>query len=151
MELDETPDSLSRSEPDVAALRELYTRFELRSLLKQLDEAAPGGAGEAAASAEPRPGNYEIVLDETALDRWLGKLDSAELVAFDTETTSLNYMEAELVGVSLAVEAGEAAYIPVAHDYPGAPDQLDRDLLLTKLRPFLENARTTEGRPSPQV
>lgn len=138
--LDDAPESLSRSEPDVAALRELYTRFELRSLLKQLDETAAPGAGGMPVATDRPAANYETVLDDAALARWLAKLDKAELVAFDTETTSLNYMEAELVGVSLAVDSGEAAYIPVAHDYPGAPDQIDRNLLLTKLRPFLEDA-----------
>ncbi len=138
--LDDAPESLSRSEPDVAALRELYTRFELRSLLKQLDETAAPGAGGMPVATDRPAANYETVLDDAALARWLAKLDKAELVAFDTETTSLNYIEAELVGVSLAVDSGEAAYIPVAHDYPGAPDQIDRNLLLTKLRPFLEDA-----------
>ena len=72
-------------------------------------------------AAEPvERGNYETVLDRDALDRWLEKLDGASLVAVDTETNSLNYMQAELVGISLAAEPGEAAYIPVAHDYPGA-------------------------------
>ena len=71
--------------------------------------------------------DYETVLTEAQLDDWLQRLQSAEVFAFDTETTSLDYMAARIVGVSFAVEAGEAAYVPVAHDYPGAPDQLDRE------------------------
>ena len=84
-------------------------------------------------------GDYETVLDWDAFDRWHKKMQ-ADLVALDTETTSLDYMAAEVVGISVAVEAGEAAYIPVAHDYPGAPDQLSRDEVLEKLKDFLEDA-----------
>ncbi len=79
------------------------------------------------------------MLDETRFDAWLGRLEQAELFSFDTETTSLNYMQAEIVGVSFAIEAGEAAYVPLAHDYPGAPDQLDRDATLARLKPLLED------------
>ena len=84
---------------------------------------------------------YETVLDWRAFDRWLKKIRDAELVAVDTETTSLDYMAAEVVGLSLAVAPGEAAYIPVAHDYPGAPDQLPREQVLEKLQDFLEDPR----------
>jgi len=82
---------------------------------------------------------YETILTSNDLDRWLEKLELSELFAFDTETTSLDYMQAQLVGVSFSVEAGEAAYVPVAHDYEGAPEQLSRDLVLEKLRPLLED------------
>ncbi len=77
-------------------------------------------------------------MSEQDLQRWLDRLASAELFAFDTETTSLDYMQAELVGVSFSVAPGEAAYVPVGHDYPGAPDQLDRTRVLAGLRPLLE-------------
>jgi DNA polymerase I len=82
---------------------------------------------------------YETILTSSALDSWLEKLEQSELFAFDTETTSLDYMQAQLVGVSFSTEAGEAAYVPVAHDYEGAPVQLSRELVLDKLRPLLED------------
>ncbi|HSM30071.1 MAG TPA: DNA polymerase I, partial [Woeseiaceae bacterium] len=122
-------------EPDEAALREIYGRFELRQLLRQLE----GDAGDAPAAEVEAEGDYETILDWDAFERWHAAIRDAELVALDTETTSLAYMEAELVGISLAVEAGRAAYVPVAHDYPGAPEQLPRDEVLEKLRPWLED------------
>ena len=139
VELDEAPTDLSRGEPDSDTLRELYTRLELRTLLRQLDESPP--AGDEASEDEPseEKGDYETVLTREALDRWIDRIGKADLTALDTETNSLDYMSAELVGISLSVAAGEAAYIPLAHDYPGAPDQLDRDDVLKALKPFLEN------------
>jgi len=128
-------DELKPAESDASCLRDLYSRFELRTLLRGLDEQA----SEAPPAAEHVERNYETVLTWEAFDRWLEKIETAELVAFDTETTSLDYMAAEIVGVSLCVEAGEAAYIPLAHDYPGAPDQLPRTEALEKLRSFLES------------
>jgi len=82
---------------------------------------------------------YEIILKEHQLERWMKRLESAALFAFDTETTSLDYMQARIVGVSFSVETGKAAYLPLAHDYAGAPEQLDRDQTLEKLRPLLED------------
>jgi DNA polymerase-1 len=120
---------------DTSCLRDLYSRFELRTLLRGLDEQASAAPPE----TEHVERSYETVLTWAAFDRWLEKIETAELVAFDTETTSLDYMAAEIVGVSLCVEAGEAAYIPLAHDYPGAPDQLPRTEALEKLRSFLES------------
>jgi DNA polymerase-1 len=90
-------------------------------------------------------GRYETVLTETALERWCERLVHAPLVALDTETTSLAYMQAELVGISLAVTPGEAAYIPLAHRYPGAPDQLDRERVLARLKPWLESSAPKLG------
>jgi DNA polymerase-1 len=116
-------DDLKPTESDVSCLRDLYSRFELRTLLRGLDEQV----SEAPPEAEHVERNYETVVTWAAFERWLEKIEAAELVAFDTETTSLDYMAAEIVGVSLSVEAGEAAYIPLAHDYPGAPDQLPRE------------------------
>ena len=84
-------------------------------------------------------GEYEIILEQADLDRWVDLLKSSSLFAFDTETTSLSYKDAEIVGVSFAVEAGKAAYVPLAHDYVGAPEQLDRDTVLAQLKPLLEN------------
>ncbi|HZX24192.1 MAG TPA: DNA polymerase I [Woeseiaceae bacterium] len=136
VELDVDPDGLAPGEPDVERLRGLYQRLELRTLLRQLDEAFG-----APAPAADKPGtDYELVADEEALSRWLERIDAADLTALDTETDSLNYMAARLVGISLSVEPGAAAYIPVGHDYAGAPEQLDRDLVLERLRPWLEDA-----------
>ncbi|MEQ8207084.1 MAG: DNA polymerase I, partial [Woeseia sp.] len=138
VELAETPEELRVTQPDNDFLRTFYEHYELRTLLRQLLDA---GDAEEITTAEPVAveGQYETVLTQAAFDQWLKKITSAELVALDTETTSLNYMNAELVGISLAVKEGEAAYIPVAHDYPGAPDQLPRDAVLKALQPWLED------------
>ena len=122
---------------DEQQLRDLYTRFELRTLLKQLDDRS----GHVEAPPDPKTGDYETVLSWEAFDRWLAKIRKAELVAVDTETTSLDYMAAEIVGLSFSVKAGAAAYIPVAHDYPGAPEQLPRNEVLDKLKRFLEDPK----------
>ena len=151
---------LKRNAPDVEALRTLYTRLELRSLLKQLDggaapataedqparpqvAAAPAtvGVSDAAQAIAAAPRQYETITSEAQLDAWIRKLEAAELFAFDTETTSLEYMKAEIVGVSFALSPGIAAYLPLRHDYAGAPDQLDRDASLAKLKPLLESAQ----------
>ena len=132
---------LSVTESDTAALRKLFSHFELRSLLRQLDESAKEPKPAAVAEQSPAESHYETVLDWKGFDRWFKKINAAELTAFDTETNSLDYMQAEIVGLSLATEIGEACYIPLAHDYPGAPDQLPRDEVLAKLKPFLENAQ----------
>lgn len=84
-------------------------------------------------------GEYEVIFEQAQLDTWLEKLKASDLFAFDTETTSLNYKDAEIVGVSFAVEAGKAAYVPLAHDYEGAPQQLERDAVLALLKPILED------------
>jgi DNA polymerase-1 len=153
-----TLDDLKRREPDVAALRELYSKLELRSLLKQLDGGAGADAAPAAAAVSaPAPAAatldgaaraiataprlYETITTAAGLDAWIAKLSAAQLFAFDTETTSLEYMKAEIVGVSFAVAPGVAAYLPLKHDYAGAPDQLDRDTSLAKLKPLLESAQ----------
>ncbi len=110
-----------------------------------VDLQAGGGASpeliEEASALPAAPDNvdYEVIFDEAELDRWIDRLSTADLFAFDTETTSLNYMEAELVGVSFAIEPGKAAYVPVAHDYMGAPEQISRERLLEKLKPLLES------------
>jgi DNA polymerase-1 len=138
IDLPATLDDLVPREADEAALREIYGRFELRQLLRQLD--GDGGVVSDAPVAEvDAEGDYETILDWDAFDRWHKVIEKAKLVALDTETTSLDYMEAELVGISFSVEAGKAAYLPLAHDYPGAPDQLPRDEVLKKLKPWLED------------
>jgi DNA polymerase-1 len=151
LDLPLAPDALVPAAADVAKLRELYARYELRSLLRLLDspgeEAPPGVAVPAApaqpAAAEPAPPSvprhYHTVLTGDALAAWLEKLAAAQLIAFDTETTSLDYMQARIVGVSFCIAPGEAAYVPLGHDYAGAPAQLDRDATLAALRPLLED------------
>jgi DNA polymerase-1 len=89
----------------------------------------------------PSLGDYQLVLEQAQFDTWLAKLNDAELIAFDTETTGLDAQQAQLVGLSFAVKAGEAAYIPVAHSYMGVPTQLDRDAVLRALQPILEDPR----------
>ena len=138
VELEQAPDGLRRETPDREALRDWYQKLEFNSWLRQLDgDSAPEAARPAA--REPVDAEYETVLTQRQLDAWLKRLKQAELFAFDTETTSLRYMEAHIVGVSFAVEAGRAAYVPLAHDYPGAPGQLDRDRVLEQLQPLLED------------
>ena len=129
-------DDLKPGEANTEALRKLYSHFELRSLLRGLDEIT----GEEPEQAEAQEATeYETVLTWKAFDTWLDKLDKAKLAAFDTETNSLDYMNAEIVGFSLSTIVGDACYVPVAHDYPGAPDQLPRDEVLARLKPWLEN------------
>ena len=167
LELPVKPHELTRGEPDVARLREVYGRLELRSLLRQLParngsetfslraDSLPAGAVPVepataqiddlavavapTTGAQPISGRYETILTESALEGWLERLRGAPLMAFDIETTSLDYMRAEIVGVSLSCEPGHAAYVPLAHDYPGAPAQLDRGRVLAALRPVLED------------
>ncbi len=100
-------------------------------------EEAPGEVAEASAPASNL--HYDTIFTWEAFERWLAKLEAAELVALDTETTSLDEMQAEIVGISFSVTPGEAAYIPLTHDYPDAPAQLPRDEVLARLRPWLEN------------
>jgi len=150
LDLELRPEDLSRRAPDTDRLREMYTRLELRSLLKQLPgwvpstppgpESGPEPAAQPApAAADAVPRNYDTVLTDEQLGAWLERLRDAELFAFDTETTSLDYMQAEIVGVSFCVEPGHAAYVPLAHRYPGAPQQLDRGAVLKRLEPLLSD------------
>jgi DNA polymerase-1 len=151
-------ESLVDRGPDKEKLSKLYERFGFRSMREALEKeegrapaAEPGVEQKVAATQAPEPPaaaatfvatrNYETVLDEAALAKWIAKIESAALTCFDTETTGLDPMTAQLVGISLAVTAGEAAYIPLTHDYPGAPAQLDLDATLAKLKPWLEDAQ----------
>jgi DNA polymerase-1 len=131
LDLGMEPDELMPQEPDLPRVRKLYEELELRSLLKALPEAELDTANDT--------GNYHTILTEADFADWLRRIKAADLVALDTETTSINYMNAELVGLSFAVEPGEAAYLPVAHTYPGVPDQLNREEALRRLKPWLEN------------
>jgi DNA polymerase I len=132
------PTDLARRPPDIEQLRALYGRLEFNTLLRKL----PDGDAAAGDAAEPPPTvatDYETVLTPGQLDGWLGQLAKAGEFAFDTETDSLDYMRARIVGVSFAVEPGRAAYVPLAHRDPDAPVQLDLDETLQKLRPLLED------------
>jgi len=145
VELDEPLEDLISREPDASKLRQLYTELEFKSWLKDLDGANKNNGQAASPANKPQPvkSNYECVLGKADFERWLKKLKAADIFAFDTETTSLKYMDAEIVGVSFAVEPGEAAYVPVAHDYMDAPKQLDRDWVLEQLKPMLEDETKT--------
>lgn len=147
--LDFHPDALTITEPDNDALLALYQQCEFRRWLAELKAhgavSAYASGAAARASAEPAEApaavdskGYQVVTSEHEFKTWLQRLKQAPAFAFDTETTSLNYMEAELVGVSFAIEPGAAAYVPLAHDYPGAPDQLSRQWVLDQLKPLLE-------------
>jgi DNA polymerase I len=153
------PTDLAQRVADTAQLRELYTRYEFKAALKDLDaaeqatgivEQQPGETVPAEPAVLTGPvavidaalsaaGEYELVTTQAQLDAWLEKLRHAELIAFDTETTSIDAMRADIVGISFAVEAGKACYIPLGHDYPGAPKQLDRDAVLAALKPVFED------------
>ncbi len=139
VQIKESIDDLVLGEPDRDALAELWRELEFRQWLDELLASATA-ADAASVGAIDRSG-YETILDELSLNRWLDKLKKAELFSFDTETTSLDYMQAQIVGVSFAVASGEAAYIPLTHDYPGAPDQLDRAHVLKKMQPLLESTK----------
>lgn len=136
---------IQREEVDMEGLIEFFKDYGFTTWL---DKALKGqtifNKGEAV-SAEEAPqqpdeeAEYETILDQKSFDAWMKKLEAADLIAFDTETTSLDYMEARVVGCSFAVEKGKAAYLPLAHDYPGAPDQLDFDAAMARLKPLLED------------
>ena len=136
---------------DAAALKNLYERFEFKSWLKDIDGApakttgVASGAEAAAVPQEPPRSavarEYETIFDQAALDRWLAAIEQADLVTFDIETTSLDPMQARIVGISFAIAPGRAAYVPVAHRYAGAPLQLPLDAVLERLKALLENPR----------
>ncbi|EED32068.1 DNA polymerase I superfamily protein [gamma proteobacterium NOR5-3] len=128
---------LENAPPDNVALLDLFKELEFKGWIDELEGAAL--ADDAPAEVDTREQHYVTVLDQNSFDEWLARLSAAPLFAFDTETTSLNYMEAEIVGLSFAVERGEAAYVPLAHSYPGTPAQLDRDAVLAALKPLLED------------
>ncbi|MCZ6559547.1 MAG: DNA polymerase I [Gammaproteobacteria bacterium] len=136
LELGQSAKDLSPGEPDIEGLRKLYLRLEMNSLLRKLPEPQ-----EEMAASKPVSGDYQTVFTKKVFAAWLKKLEKAKLIAFDTETDSLDYMTAQIVGLSFAVKEGEAAYLPVAHDYPGAPEQLSRTEVLAALKSFLENPK----------
>ncbi|MGO3983466.1 DNA polymerase I [Pseudomonas sp. SAS7] len=140
--LDVEVEALVCGEPDRDALLALYTEMEFKSWIADVQrDAAKAGddiapVAEPAAKVEPK---YETILDQARFDAWLEKLRQAPLFAFDTETTGLDAQKAQLVGLSFAVAPHEAAYVPLAHDYEGAPAQLDREAVLLALKPLLED------------
>ncbi len=147
VDLDFGLEDLQLRNQDDSTLLELFREYEFRAWIAELENT-----GDASTNAEAEPASedskplekrYSVITDQAELDTWIDRLKKAPLFAFDTETTSLRYMDAEIVGVSFAIEAGEAVYVPVGHDYMGAPEQLDRDEVLSQLKPLLEdpNAR----------
>lgn len=135
---------IKATETNLEKLIALSSKFELKRLLAETQKVAnqdqsDDNPEESQPAADAPKVDYQTILTQADLDRWLDKLKQADLFAFDTETTSLNYMNAELVGVSFSVSPGEAAYVPVAHDYLDAPEQLTREHVLTLLKPILEN------------
>ena len=131
---------LRSASPDTDRLIELYRDLEFKSWLDEL--LSPGLFADS--PAEPAPSQVSdlsvvTITDQAVFDSWLSRLEAAPLFAFDTETTSLNYMQAEIVGLSFAIEAGEAAYVPLAHLNPGLEGQLDRDRILDQMKPLLES------------
>lgn len=158
LELPQPIEELRIGEPEVAGLAELYKELEFKTWSRELAEGKSPlqtrdskESGDAASSDEESAADtgaasglehidspYETITSLEILDEWIKQLDNASLFAFDTETTSLDYMQAEVVGVSFALEEGRAAYVPLAHDYEGAPEQLDRTVVLDRLKPLLE-------------
>ncbi|MDF5703115.1 DNA polymerase I [Aeromonas hydrophila subsp. hydrophila] len=142
--LEQSLEELQLGPIDKEALLAVYREYELRNLIKELES---GGAEESEAESDEEGAapaaaietDYRCILDEAEFDEWLARLQAAPLFAFDTETTSLDYMEARVVGVSFAIEPGKAAYVPFGHDYLGAPAQLSEALVLGKLKPLLED------------
>ncbi|KLV07845.1 DNA polymerase I [Photobacterium aquae] len=156
VELEETPESLLKAEPSKDELIKLYGQLTFKAWLNELLDGGTGvveadeSAGAARATSAVQSNmdtsavnidrsQYETILDEASFNTWLDKLKAADLFAFDTETDSLDYMVANLVGLSFATEEGVAAYVPVAHDYLDAPQQLDRSWVLEQLKPILED------------
>ena len=138
--LDEDIKEMHPRAPDKAALKTLYTEYEFRQWNEELADGIEAPASISTEDSEIQASReYDVVFQASEFEQWLEKLSSAEMITFDTETTSLDYMAAELVGVSFAVVAGEAAYVPIAHNYEGAPTQLSLDTVLRGIKPILED------------
>jgi len=157
VELEQSVEELQPKAPEIEALTSLYQEYELKRLLADLGKSSddtPADKTGKKQSTKATTSNtssvdvvavdveqceYDIILDQTSFTLWLDKLSNSEAFAFDTETTSVDYMKAELVGLSFAVEVGKAAYVPLTHDYVGAPEQLDKAWVLARLKPLLES------------
>ena len=149
VELEFELDDLKNAPANTAELKNYFVEYEFKSWVNEIntgDTEDYNQAGDdntvSAVPDAPEAIEYVTILDEATFNEWLAKLKTAPLWAFDTETTSLDYMQAQVVGVSFSCEPGKAAYVPVAHDYLGAPAQLERDWVLAQLKPLLENANT---------
>jgi DNA polymerase-1 len=142
LELEYSVDELEPSEPDSEGLLAIFTELEFRPWVNEINSDALADTNESPLTPTLVT-EYETVFDETQLDIWLEKLARADAFAFDTETTSIDYMEAKLVGLSFCCEVGKAAYVPMAHNYEGAPVQLAMEQVLSKIRPLLENPEKT--------
>jgi DNA polymerase-1 len=143
IELPQALHEIRSTEPDNEKLKALYEEFEFKSLLNNLNISA-SSSDSGSPTIEPETAtqvdtDYQTILCEAKLDTWIEKLINAPYFAFDTETTSLNYMEARVVGISFCCEPGIAAYVPFGHDYIDAPEQLSQDLVLAKIKPLLED------------
>ena len=133
VDLNFSADDLKRKQPDTETLITLFQELEFKTWLNDLSKNNP------APNTQNKYANYETIFTQAQLTLWIEKLSKTKLFAFDTETTSLNYMDAKIVGVSCAIEPGKAIYIPVAHDYEDAPKQLSCDDVLKQLKPILES------------
>ncbi len=151
LNLDYSPQTLTPEQADNDKLADLYSEYEFKRWYTEVtsSQATPAATDSDSQSKETDEEDsaaadietdYTTILDEATFKQWFERIQLADIVAFDTETTSLDYMEAELVGMSFCMEPGVAAYLPVAHDYPDAPEQLSRDWLLQQLKPWLEDA-----------
>jgi len=138
VELEQGPQDLVMDPEDREALLALFTELEFKGWIDEYNRPVDGAGFSAEAPAAVET-DYQTILTQAELDAWVEQLNAVELFAFDTETTSINYMEAKLVGVSFSVEAGKAAYVPFGHDYLGAPEQLTQHEVLETLRPLLES------------
>ena len=156
VELEVSPGELICDEPNEEVLRKEISRWQIRNWLAEPEKNDSQSRDDNTKAERTETGSendqssqaistinacYETIVTEEPFEHWLSKLEQADIFAFDTETTSLDYMQAKIVGVSFAVTIGEAAYVPLAHDYPGAPDQLSRALVLERLQPLLESAQ----------
>ncbi|MFA1560954.1 DNA polymerase I [Aliivibrio fischeri] len=159
VELDKTPEEFVKQEPNVDELIQMFGQMNFKRWLTEMLDGSDGkivshetssnsvstsskqddAEEELIVAAQVDRSKYETILTKDAFNAWLEKLNNADVAAFDTETDSLDYMVANLIGLSFAVEEGEAAYVPVAHDYLDAPEQLDRDWVLEQLKPYLED------------
>ncbi|MFO7528030.1 MAG: DNA polymerase I [Marinobacter sp.] len=135
-------EDLKLREQDDDQLLDLFKEYEFRGWVNELESDSRTDSKTANSdSPAPKEKRYSVITDQGELDDWIKHLNASDLFAFDTETTSLRYIDAEIVGVSFAVEAGEAVYVPLAHDYMGAPEQLDRNKVLEQLKPLLEDPK----------
>ena len=148
VELDDDPETLKRQKPDNGLLTELFARLEFKTWLAEA-KAGVSVTSSGSSTAENKAVkevkeitvNYETIFTEKELDKWVAKLKKADCFSFDLETTSLDYMQAKIVGLSFSVKEGEAAYVPVGHDYLDAPVQLERTAVLEKFKPLLEDEK----------